>query len=55
MNSRFSAYDYDNNGGLVTSFNIAPVPEAATWAMMIAGFAMVGAAARRRRVAVSFA
>ncbi|NNM75976.1 PEPxxWA-CTERM sorting domain-containing protein [Sphingomonas sp. ID1715] len=32
------------------------VPEPATWAMMIAGFAFVGAAARRRRnVAVSFA
>jgi len=31
-----------------------PVPEPATWAMMIGGFALVGAAARRRRTAVSF-
>ena len=29
------------------------VPEAATWAMMIAGFGLVGIAARRRRVAVA--
>jgi hypothetical protein len=34
----------------------AAVPEPATWAMMIAGFGFVGAAARRRRsVAVTFA
>jgi hypothetical protein len=31
------------------------VPEPATWAMMISGFGFVGAAMRRRRVAVSFA
>jgi len=31
------------------------VPEPASWAAMIAGFAMVGAAARRRRVRVAFA
>jgi hypothetical protein len=29
------------------------VPEAATWAMLIAGFGLVGAAARRRRIVVS--
>ncbi|MBA2920436.1 MULTISPECIES: PEPxxWA-CTERM sorting domain-containing protein [Sphingomonas] len=29
----------------------APVPEPATWAMMIAGFGLAGAAARRRRTA----
>ncbi|WP_394648694.1 PEPxxWA-CTERM sorting domain-containing protein [uncultured Sphingomonas sp.] len=37
---------------------MSPVPEPATWAMMIAGFAMTGAALRRRRatrVAVRFA
>jgi hypothetical protein len=34
----------------------APVPEPATWAMMIGGFGLLGAAARRRRrIAVSFA
>lgn len=32
-----------------------PVPEPATWAMMIGGFALAGAAMRRRRTAVSFA
>jgi len=31
-----------------------PVPEPATWAMMIAGLGLVGASMRRRRVAVSF-
>lgn len=31
------------------------VPEPATWAMMIAGFAMAGAAMRRRKVAVRYA
>jgi hypothetical protein len=34
----------------------AAVPEPATWAMLIAGFGFVGAAARRRRnVAVTYA
>ncbi len=33
----------------------APVPEAGTWAMMLAGFGMLGAMMRRRRTAVSFA
>jgi len=32
-----------------------PVPEPATWAMMIGGFALAGAAMRRRRMAVRFA
>lgn len=31
----------------------APAPEPATWAMMIAGFGLVGAAMRRRRTAVA--
>ena len=31
------------------------VPEPATWAMMIAGFGVVGAAMRRRKVRVRFA
>ena len=30
------------------------VPEPASWAMMVAGFGLVGAALRRRQVAVSF-
>nr|WP_235890272.1 PEPxxWA-CTERM sorting domain-containing protein [Sandaracinobacter neustonicus] len=36
--------------GNVTSTSVLPaVPEPATWAMLIAGFGLVGAAARRRR------
>ncbi len=31
-----------------------PIPEPATWAMMIAGFALVGVAMRRRKRAISF-
>jgi len=34
---------------------LAPIPEPATWAMMIGGFALVGAAMRRRSAAVRFA
>lgn len=45
----------NNYADLTFSATIAPVPEAATWAMMIAGFAMAGAAMRKRRVAVRFA
>ena len=39
------------------TFASAPVPEAATWGMMIAGFGMMGAAmrTRRRSTKVSFA
>jgi hypothetical protein len=34
---------------------LAPVPEPATWAMMIAGFGMAGAMSRRRgRTSISF-
>jgi hypothetical protein len=44
---------------LLDGVNIAPtqgaVPEPATWAMMLGGFALVGAAMRRRPTAVSFA
>lgn len=34
---------------------MAPVPEPATWAMLIAGMGVVGASMRRRKTAVSFA
>jgi ABC-type amino acid transport substrate-binding protein len=40
-------------GTLVISEISGAVPEAATWAMLIAGFGMVGAATRRRRTSVS--
>jgi len=35
--------------------NLSAVPEPASWAMMIGGFALAGAALRRRRLAVRFA
>jgi len=53
-NSRFSAYPYDWNQGLVTGFNATiggAVPEPATWAMMLIGFAGLGFAARRKALA----
>ena len=37
----------------VANFSIAAVPEPATWAMMLVGFAMVGATARYRRRSVA--
>jgi hypothetical protein len=45
----------DGAGGLPAGFSIAgtQVPEAATWAMMIAGFGMIGAGLRRRTAAVA--
>lgn len=39
----------------VGRLDAAAVPEAATWAMMLAGFGMVGFAMRARKTAVSFA
>ena len=46
----------DNSGSYrITVWQLAPagaVPEAATWGMMIVGFGAVGAAVRRRKVAV---
>lgn len=47
----------NNNRGAYDNIVVqdGAVPEAATWAMFIAGFGMVGAVARRRRVSVSFA
>jgi hypothetical protein len=40
---------YSDNGGNFR-LTISAVPEAATWAMLIAGFGMVGFAARRRKL-----
>jgi hypothetical protein len=51
----------NNTGGTsdwiygVGQLSYGAVPEPATWAMMIGGFALVGASMRRRRTAVSFA
>ena len=44
------------DGAFSGTLSLAAIPEPATWAMMIGGFGMVGAAARRRtRVNVAFA
>lgn len=49
---------WGKNGGTYTgkvSFNLQAVPEPAAWAMMIAGFGLVGASMHRRsKVAVSY-
>jgi hypothetical protein len=46
-----------NPGSSVFHYTIAPVPEASTWAMMILGLGLAGAAIRRRstNVTVSYA
>ena len=49
-------FDFSTNGGqAIFSYNSAGavVPEPASWAMLIAGFGLVGAAARRRRAVVA--
>jgi choice-of-anchor C domain-containing protein len=55
--STSSTLAFTSNNGLASGpalDNVAvAVPEAATWAMMIAGFGLVGAASRRRRSAVA--
>lgn len=38
---------YDNSGGI--SLNITPVPEPETWGLMLAGLAMTGLIARRKK------
>jgi len=37
------------------TFAVQPVPEASTWAMMVAGFGVIGFGLRRRSQAISFA
>lgn len=39
------------SGALVDGVGVDPVPEPSSWVMLIAGFGLVGAAARRRRIA----
>ncbi len=48
-----AGYTYLSTTNAVYRAAIANVPEPASWAMMIAGFGMVGGALRRRRVAVA--
>lgn len=38
----------------ITYNNVAPVPEPASWAMMIGGLALVGAKVRHRKTTPSF-
>ncbi len=40
---------YNDSTGLSATFSTGGVPEPATWALMIGGFGLVGAALRRRR------
>ena len=44
-----SAHRLDNFSVTVNSVGVTAVPEPATWAMLISGFALAGAALRRRR------
>jgi hypothetical protein len=50
----FSSPSADNQGPLLDNLLVSQaVPEPASWAMLIAGFGLVGAAARRRRITVA--
>lgn len=46
---------YNDSTGLSASFSTAGVPEPATWALMIGGFGLAGAALRRRRTVAATA
>jgi hypothetical protein len=49
-----SAYVNDfSNGGVNYAFTLAAVPEPASWALLIGGFGLTGAAMRRRRALVA--
>lgn len=49
-------FSLNSGQGTVSATKVAPVPEASTWAMMLAGFGAIGFAMRRRQnVRVSFA
>lgn len=45
----------DSYGGYLDNVMLSGVPEPTTWAMMIAGFGLIGAAMRRRSTTVRFA
>lgn len=49
----FATTSSDFQGPILDNVLVSQVPEPASWAMLITGFAMVGFAARRRRVAVA--
>jgi hypothetical protein len=46
---------YDSTGFTATVESTGAVPEPASWAMLIAGFGLTGAAMRRRRVTAAVA
>lgn len=48
-----SAYAYNDKVGM--TFSAVSVPEPASWALMIGGFALTGSAMRRRKATISFA
>lgn len=53
-NLTFSAFGTsDGVGGYLDDITVSAIPEPATWGLMIAGFGLVGYAARRRRAAVA--
>jgi hypothetical protein len=49
MQIRFGTTSGDNVGPVLDNVLVSQVPEPATWAMLIAGFGLVGFAARRQR------
>ncbi|MEY2884108.1 MAG: hypothetical protein RL490_1832 [Pseudomonadota bacterium] len=49
QNIQFRSLDQSEYGIVLDNVSISAVPEAASWVLMIAGFGMVGFAARRRR------
>ena len=50
----FSTQDYASSNPTHFSLAAAPAPEPASWALMVAGFGLAGAAMRRRTTRLSF-
>jgi hypothetical protein len=50
---QFQGFGSVGYGPLLDNVVVTQVPEPATWAMLIAGFGLVGSAMRRRRTAVA--
>jgi hypothetical protein len=53
--NQITASDDDNHDDLVIRLTATAVPEPATWAMMIAGFGLMGGAMRRRSAGLALA
>jgi hypothetical protein len=51
----FTSNSDSADGYRIQSLTFGVVPEAATWAMMVVGFGMMGATMRRRRTSLTFA